>query len=135
SSGATAVCDAPANRLIVYGGCYANCSPALLDVFVLSNANGIGGAAVWTQSPVTNPQARDYHTSAFSPATNRMVTFGGGLAFFGTDQNDTRVLSNANGAPSTWSTLPVVGALPGKREGHSSIYDASNDRLTVFAGT
>lgn len=35
--------DASSNRLIVYGGCHANCSPALSGVFVLSNANGLGG--------------------------------------------------------------------------------------------
>lgn len=107
------------------------------DVFVLTKANGLGGAPAWIRTTVTNPQPRDFHSSASSPATNRMITFGGGLAFFETAQNDTRVLSNADGTvtPSTWSTLPISGALPGPRESHSGIYDAANDRMTIFAGT
>ena len=61
--GATAVYDVAGNRLMVYGGCYANCSPAQSDVFVLTNANGLGGTPVWSQSSVTNPQARDFHSA------------------------------------------------------------------------
>src|SRR5438445_8190245 len=52
------VYDATGNRLVVYGGCAFNCSPALSDVFVLTNANGLGGSPVWMQSSVTNQQAR-----------------------------------------------------------------------------
>ena len=36
----TAVYDSNSNRLIVHGGCAGNCSPALSDTWVLSNANG-----------------------------------------------------------------------------------------------
>jgi hypothetical protein len=129
--------DAVTNRLVVYGGCYANCSPALSDVFVLANANGLGGMPAWSQLNVTNPQARaDNHSAVFDTANNLMVTFGGALAFFGTDKNDTRILSNANGltGPSVWTTLSTSGALPGTREGHSAIYDQANNRMTLFGG-
>src|SRR5712692_2395658 len=108
SNGAESVVyDATSNRLTVYGGCAFNCSPALSDVFVLTNANGLGGSPVWMQSTVTNPQARVSHSSVYDPINNLMITFAGHFAFFGTDQNDTRLLSNANGvmSPSTWSTL------------------------------
>lgn len=73
----TAAYDAATNRLIVYGGCFANCSPALSNVFVLSNANGLGGPPVWTQSTVTNPQARAGLSAVDDSANNLMIAFGG----------------------------------------------------------
>ena len=132
----TAVYDAATNHLIVYGGCFANCSPALSNVFVLSNANGLGGPPVWSQSNVTNPQARAGHSAVADSATNLMITFGGHLAFFGTDHNDTRILANANGtaSPSTWTTLATSGGPPGIRDEQSAIYDTTNNRMTIFAG-
>jgi len=130
------VYDTLNNRLIVYGGCFANCSPALADVFVLSHANGLGGTPVWTQSTVTNPQARAEHSAVYDAATDRIIAFAGHLAFFGTDHNDTRILSNANGllSPSTWSTLSPAGGPPAIRASHRAIYDAANNRMTIFSG-
>lgn len=133
---ATAVYDASANRLVIYGGCYANCSPALSNVFVLSNANGLGGTPAWSEISVTNPQIRDAQSAVYDSGTKLMIAFGGGLAFYGTDQNDTRILSNANGvaSPSTWNTISPAGDLPGIRSAHTAIYDQANNRMTVFAG-
>jgi len=132
----TTVYDAATNRLIVYGGCFANCSPALANVFVLSNANGLGGLPVWSQSTVTNPQARAGLSAVGDSANNLMITFAGHLAFFGTDHNDVRILSNANGtaSPSTWTTLGTSGGPPSIRAEHSAIYDQTNNRMTIFAG-
>ena len=136
NGGADVVYDAATNGLIVYGGCFANCSPALPNVFVLSNANGLGGAPVWTQSTVTNPQERVGHSAVFDPMNNLLIAFAGQLAFFGTDQNDTRILSNANGtvSPSTWTTLGTAGGPPPIRDEHSAVYDRANNRMTIFAG-
>lgn len=130
------VYDAATNRLIVYGGCFANCSPALSNVFVLSNANGLGGPPVWSQSTVTNPQARAELSAVDDSANNLLIAFAGHLAFFGTDHNDIRILSNANGtaSPSTWTTLGTSGGPPGIRGEHSAIYDQTNNRMTIFAG-
>src|SRR5574341_1343379 len=129
------VYDTATNRLIVYGGCFANCSPALSNVFVLSNANGLGGPPVWTQSMVTNPQERAGHSSVYDVVNNLLISFAGGLAFFGTNQNDTRILSNANGvaSPSTWITLATAGGPPPIRDEHTAIYDQVNNRMTIFA--
>jgi len=134
---ASVVYDAATNRLIIYGGGYGFTSPVLSDVFVLSNANGLGGPPAWSQLSVTNPQARLQHTAVYHSASNRMIAFGGDFAFFGTDTNDTRILSNANGgvSPSAWSTLAVSGGPPGFRTGHTAVYDEANDRMTIFAGT
>lgn len=131
----SAVYDAAGNRLIVYGGCRVNCSPARHQVHVLTNANGLGGTPAWSQSVVTNPQARVDHSAVYDPSTDGMVAFGGHFAFFGTDRNDTRILSNASGAasPSTWTTL-AAGPPPAIRGQHSAIYDAASNRMTIFAG-
>ncbi|HKQ75033.1 MAG TPA: hypothetical protein VJ810_15160 [Blastocatellia bacterium] len=132
----SSIYDAATNQLIVYGGCFANCSPALFNVYTLSNANGLGGPPVWTQSAVTNPQARVGHSSVYDSVNNLLITFAGQLAFFGTDQNDARILSNANGiaSPSTWTTLAVAGGPPPIRDEHTAIYDQANNRMTIFAG-
>lgn len=133
---ASVVYDEALNRLIVYGGCYANCSPAISNVFVLTNANGLGGTPVWQESSVTNPQARDGQSAVYDSTNNLMIAFGGSLAFFGTDKNDTRILTNANGlpGPSTWSQLATAGGLPDIREVHRAIYDQANNRMTIFGG-
>ena len=137
NGGESAVYDSISNRLIVYGGCFANCSPAQSTVYTLTNANGLGGPPVWVTSSVTNLQARDGHSAVYDSANNLMIAFAGGLAFFGTDQNDTRVLSSANGltSPSTWSTLLTAGGSPGARETHTATYDQANNRMIVFGGT
>lgn len=130
------VYDVAQNRLIVYGGCAATCSPALSDVFVLSNANGRGGTPVWSRLTVSNPQAREAHSAVFDASTNQMIAFGGGLAFFGTDKNDTRRLSNANGAtsPSAWTAGATAGGPPGIRESHSAVHDEARSRMLIFGG-
>ncbi len=124
------------NRLVVYGGCSANCSPALSDVYVLSHANGLGGAPQWTQVDVTNAEARVSHSAVYDSLNNRMIAFGGHLAFYGTDQNDTRVLSNANGlvTPSTWTALDIASDVPPIRGAHGAAYDAPNNRMMIFGG-
>ncbi len=133
---ASVVYDTATNRLIVHGGCLVNCSPALSNVFVLSNANGLGGSPVWTQSTVTNPQPRVGHSSVYDSVNNLLTSFAGHLAFFGTNQNDTSILSNANGvvSPSTWTTLATAGGPPPIRDEHTAIYDRVNNRMTIFAG-
>jgi hypothetical protein len=130
------VYDQGSNRLTVYGGCFANCSPALSNVFVLTNANGLGGPPVWSQSTVTNPQARAGLTSVYDSANNLVIAFGGHLAFPGTVRNDTRLLSNANGAPSpsVWTSLGTSGGPPPIRSDHSAFYDQANNRMTIFGG-
>lgn len=131
------VYDTVTNRLIVYGGCFANCSPALSNVWVLTNANGLGGSPAWSQNTVTNLQSRTHHPAVFDSVNNLLIPFGGHFAFFGTDQNDTRTLSNANGvaSPSTWSTLSTAGGPPPIRNQHTAVYDQANNRMTIFAGT
>lgn len=129
--------DEKNNRLIVYGGCWGNCSPPLSDVYALTHANGLGGDPEWVQVDVTNPQERMGHSAVYDPLNNLMIAFGGGMAFYGTDQNDTRVLSNANGlpSPSAWTTIEITGEIPPIREFHGAVYDTPNNRMMFFGGT
>lgn len=134
NGGSTAIYAPTANQLIVYGGCTANCGSSLSTVHVVTNANGLGGTPVWTQSSPTSSIPRDYQSAVYDPKSNSMITFGGNLAYYGTDQNDTNVLSPANGSSPTWTTLAPSGALPGVRESSSAVYDTSHNRMIVFGG-
>jgi hypothetical protein len=130
----SAVYDKAANELIVYGGCGGTCSPALAGVYVLTHANGLGGTPAWSTSSPSMTIPRDSLGAVYDSKTNSMITFGGSLAFYGTDQNDTNVLSPANGASPTWTTLAPSGGPPGIREGHTAVYDQTHNIMTIFGG-
>ena len=77
-SGHSTVYDSANNRLIVFGGCGGYCVPVLNDVWVLSNANGLGGTPVWTQLPLPNgPAARTNAAASYDAVNNRLIVFGG----------------------------------------------------------
>ncbi len=134
--GASIVYDRASNSLIVFGGCFANCGFPLDGVFVLTNANGLGGTPIWSQSTVTNPFTRSNHTAVYDSANNLMIAFGGQLGFFDSSQNDTRLLDNANGvaSPSTWTGVSTSGGPPGPRNDHTAVHDATGNRMIVYAG-
>jgi Kelch motif len=102
-SGHSAVLDPTTDRMTIYGG-FDESGNVLSDVWVLSNANGLGGPSAWKQLgplPVF-PVGRTAHTAVYVPSTNQMVVFGGESALGdGTTVsitfNDTWVLSHANG--------------------------------------
>jgi hypothetical protein len=131
--GHSAVYDVPNNRMIVMGGN----SPAgfLSDVWVLANANGLGGPPSWTQlNPgEPRPQPRGQQAAAFDPATNRMVVFDGST---GTEiLDDVWVLANANGlggSPS-WSRMVIPGGPPPRSAAHAA-FRPSTTRLVIFGG-
>ena len=136
----SAVYDPISNRMIVFGGllCDAPGCPLLNDVWALTNANGVGGVPVWTQLAVAGgpPPARMLHSATYDPATNSMTVFGGKTAA-GTGLNDAWVLSNANGVGGTptWTPLAVAaGAAPSARWGHTAVYRALTNRMTIFDG-
>lgn len=142
----SAVYDPTTNRLIVYGGLSINsaCCTTYNEVWVLSNANGLGGAPTWTQlapiAPSGFPAPRSNQTAAYDPSTNRMIVFGGGqlglCGVFCTLFNDTWILANANGqgGTPTWLPLAPTGGPPAPREGQSELYDAQNNLLIIFGG-
>lgn len=145
-SNQSAVYDVTNNRMIIYGGCGAvptsnGCLPIADNVWVLSNANGIGGTPAWTQLFPTGgpPAARQAHQAAYDPTTNSMIVWagqnGGGNAC-GTF-SDVWVLSHANGLGGTpnWTQLSTTGGPPPGQYFSSAVYDSANNILTVFGGT
>jgi hypothetical protein len=111
----TAVYDPSTNRMIVFAGQDGGgfgCS-TYSEVWVLSNANGLGGTPTWTQlSPTGGPPAGQYAPSAvYDPASNRMTVFGGGGFANAACQNTNAVwvLTNANGLGcwvTGWTRIP-----------------------------
>jgi hypothetical protein len=127
--------DAGTNRLIIVGG--GGDLSAFNDVWVLANANGLGGTPTWTQlSPAGGPPpARLAHTVTYDAAANSLTVIGGvdhsETSFF----SDVWRLTNANGlgGPPGWTRLaPGAGPLP--RAGHSAVYHQATKRTTIFAG-
>ncbi len=130
----TAVYAAAGNRMIVFGGLGGG---VLNDVWVLSNANGSGGAPAWAllTPSGTAPSARYDHSAVYSAAGNRMIVFGG---YNGNDLNDVWVLSNANangsGGPPAWRQLAPSGSAPPAREYQTAVYVPAGGRMIVFGG-
>jgi len=99
----SATYDPASNRLTIFGGCNGtSCSNLLGDTWVLANANGLGGTAMWRQlGPFSLfSEVRHTHTAVYNPSTNRMTIFGGFTAnasTTGTTTNDVWMLSRANG--------------------------------------
>ena len=121
----SAVYDAANNRMIIYDGCGAvptsgGCLPIADNVFVLSNANGLGGTPTWTQLFPTGgpPPARQGHQAVYDPSTNSMIVWagqnGGGQQCSPDAFSDVWVLSHANGLGGTpnWVQLSPTGGPP-----------------------
>lgn len=132
----TAVYDQANNRMIVFGGCAdVACFIPLNDTWVLSDANGVGGTAAWTQLSPSGPlpSARSNHQAIYDAANNRMIVFGG---YSTQSLTDVWALTNANGLGGTpaWIQLSPVGGPPDSLDGSSVVYDAANNIATVFGG-
>ncbi len=131
----TAVYDADHNRMTIFGGW--NGSSYLNDVWVLSNANGLGGTPAWTKLSPTGtgrlPSGRQLPTAVYDATNNRMIVFGGDNGSF---LNDVWVLSHANGLGKTfaWTQIFPGGKPPAGRSVHTAVYDATKNRMTIFGG-
>ena len=135
----SAVYDSANNRMIVFGGEIFSSSTDLNDVWVLSNANGQGGAASWTQLSPSGPlpPARAAHKAMYDATNNRMIVFGGGAGGNFTQVfHDVWVLSNANGLGGTpaWTKLSPGGVGPNVLF-TSAVYDSTNNIMAVFGGS
>lgn len=140
-----AVYDQATNRMIVFGGQNgggSNCG-TYSDVWILSNANGLGGAAEWSQVVTAGGPATGRYgvTGDYDAATNTLIAFGGFGSIAGACSLSSAVwtLSNANGlgvGTPTWSMLTGEGA-PGSPAGRGfggTAYDALDNRLVTFGG-
>src|SRR5438876_187329 len=107
--GSTTVYDPSSNRVILFAGSSDDVgNPRLNDVWVQTNANGLGGTGAWSQLLPSGalPQVRSQHSAVYDAANNRMIIYGG----CGADPTSNgclpiadngRVLSNANGLGGT----------------------------------
>jgi len=124
--------DEVSNTLIVFGG--KNQSNSYLnDVWVLSNANGVGNPAWSALSPTGGPPApRAAASLAYDAATNRLVVFGG-QSSAPSNLNDVWVLTNANGTGGTpqWLQLSPGGTLPAPRSLAYLRYDPSSNQAIL----
>lgn len=138
---ATGVYDSIANRMIVFGG--GACDPCTTknDVWVLTNANGLGGTPQWLQLfPTGGPPApREGHSAVYDAAGDRMVVFGAAAGY----TNDTWVLAHASGfdratgmsTTPAWTQLTPTGTLPPARSNNEAAYDTATNRMVIFGGT
>jgi len=139
----SAVYDQAHNRMIIFGGGQANnyeYPVRFHDVWVLSNANGLGGTPNWTKlnplAPGGLPAPREGPEAVYDPNTNRMTIFGGGNNGIMDVPNDVWVLTNANGlgGKAQWIQLSPAGNLPARREQFAATYDPASNVMTIFGG-
>jgi hypothetical protein len=134
--GASIVYDSSTQRLILFGG--NNTSVPINDVWVLTNANGLGGTPAWTHLIPTGgpPPARDNHAAVYDAANNRMIIFGGCGGGCLPALNDAWVLTHANGLGGTpaWTQLAPTGNPPAPRVSMASAYDPASNKLILFGG-
>lgn len=135
--GHTAVYDPNSNTMIVFGGVDCN-GNYYSDLWILSNADGSSGTPSWAKvTPIgTGPSARSQATAIYDSVNNVMTLFGGGSSS-STVYNDVWTLTNANGLTGTptWTLISATGTAPAARQGHTAIYDAVNNRMTVYGGS
>ena len=133
----SAVYDPGTNEMIVFGGndCF---STNFSDVWILSNANGLGGTPTWTElSPSgTSPGGTEDQTAVYDSSSNSMIVFGGTIGGI-SSSNEVWLLSNANGNGGTpaWSQLSPSGSLPPGRNQPVAVYDQANKRMTIYGGS
>ena len=133
----TAIYDSVNHIMTVFAGGAASKS-VFNDVWTLSNANGLTGTPAWTElSPSGGgPVARSGHVAVYDSANNRMMIHGGGLPTSTTVQDDTWILTDANGigANPAWTLLAPTDAAPYRRS-HTAIYDPVSNEMVIFGGT
>jgi len=120
--------DPAGNRMMIYGG------PGGSDVWVLTDANGLGGTPPsWMQLfPTGNlpPVLTDYQQQVYDPINNVMIVYDSTAGVW--------TLSHANGlggAPQ-WKQLNVpAGAGPQARGGFTAVYNPGSNRMIVFGGS
>jgi hypothetical protein len=113
------------------------------DVWVLSNANGMGGAPNWTQlTPTGGTPAGQYFSTAVYDSSNNILMVFGGFGVVGVNCQPTNAvwaLSHANGTGGTpvWTNLIAQDATgsPANRVQHAAVYGPSTNTMTIFGGT
>jgi N-acetylneuraminic acid mutarotase len=128
--GHSAVWDSLNNRMLIFGG-VDDVGNDLNDVWAYSPTSN-----TWTNlfpntppSP-TVPEPRDSHSAVFETVNNRMLVFGG-LDSGGNDLNDLWAFVPGS---NTWVAITPGTPPPDPRDGHTAVWDPTQNRMLVFAG-
>ena len=127
------------NKMIIFGGCGGSCAPVLNDVWVLTNANGLGGTPVWTHLSLEGgPAPRTNSAVAYDP-NDEFIIFGGqdGSSNPCSTFSDMWMLTNPTGLnpnPLGWSSPALAGSIPAGQNGAAVAYDDTSGVMTVFGG-
>lgn len=138
-NGTTGVYDPSSNEMIVFGGRDSS-GNNLNDVWILTNANGQGGASQWVNliadGASGSPPARSGHAAVYDTVNNVLIVFGGCSGSCAPALNDVWALSNANGQGGTpaWTELSPAGGPPSARVNSAVVYDQTLNRLVLFGG-
>ncbi|MBP8137411.1 MAG: T9SS type A sorting domain-containing protein, partial [Candidatus Eisenbacteria bacterium] len=137
-TGHGAAYDAANNRLIVFGGSAlaGPCPGATSDAWVLTNANGLGGAPAWTLLTPAGaaPTGRVYAGVAYDAASHGLIVTGGDDGC-GVGNTESFVLADGNGIGSpTWTMLAPAAAPIAGWTRTTYAFDPSLDRLDAFGG-
>ncbi len=129
----SAIYNSATNTLTIYGG-DAGSAP-FGDIWILSNANGTGGAPQWRQAVPSSdgPSARSGHTAIYDVTNDLMTIYGG---YDGTNLlGDTWVLSDPNGQSKLpqWTEINPQTTAPAHRFS-TAVYDSVHNQMNVFGG-
>jgi hypothetical protein len=129
----SAVYDSAKNAMYIFAGSSSQAKLAGDDhAFTLSNANGIGTSA-WTRG---GPPARYSPSMFYDAVTNSVFVLDGQHALTNTNIDDYWQTTGVNNSANlNWTPINVVGTHPKPRWGQSALYDSSNNRLMMFAGS
>ena len=128
----TAVYNPSSNRMIVFGG--SDGTTDFNDMWVLTNANGQGGAPAWIPLPLgtaTAPAGREGHTAVYDPASDTMTIFGG----IG-QPSDTWSAAHASGLtqPPVWTLVNPGVPFEDPRTFETAVLDTNSFSMIVFGG-
>lgn len=109
-----------------------------LSIWLLSNANGVGGSPAWSQLVTgAGPVVQNWIAGTsigggvYDRGTNTFVLFGGN-----TSSSETWTLVNANGTGTAqWNQLSPTGTLPVGRLFAFAGYAPGTGRLTIYGGS
>lgn len=123
--------DSASNRMIIFQGGPSSCVQGPNTVWILNNANGLGGAPSWEQlAPTGGPPPSSGAEGVYDEVTNRLICW-----FYFPDQLSVWVLEKANGldgAPN-WIQLATAGTIP-ERSFPGVDYNSTTNQLLVFGG-
>jgi hypothetical protein len=117
--------DATRDRLLVFGGRHESpLGPPQQDTWALDLAGDMSWSLI--DPPGGQPPARVSARGAYDPVRDRFIVFGG-------LQADTWALSFAGAGQ--WTALePGDASVPGPRNSHAAVYDATRDQVLMFGG-